>query len=74
MDLLGYIEEHWTVIATVAGIIYSYAVLKIDIKEHDKRLSAVEDELKTISPIWIEIKERLVAIETTLKLISKSKE
>lgn len=67
------LKEYWTIIATIGGIIYSYAVLKLDIKEHDRRIKAVEDEIKTISPIWIEIKERLVAIETTLKYLSDKK-
>lgn len=73
MDLAEALKEYWTIIATVAGIVYSYAALKTELKEMDRRLRATEEELSKISPIWIEIKERLVAIETTLKLISKDK-
>lgn len=73
MDLLEMIKEYWTIIATIGGIIYSYAVLKLDIKEHDRRIEAVENKVNTLDPIWIEIKERLVAIETTLKLLTKDK-
>jgi len=73
MDFAEALKEYWTIIATVAGIVYSYATLKTEIKEMDKRLCATEEELKKISPIWIEIKERLVAIETTLKILSESK-
>jgi len=73
MDLLEMVKEYWTVLGTIGGIIYSYAVLKLDIKEHDRRITAMEEEIKTLNPIWIEIKERLVAIETTLKILSKDK-
>ena len=67
------IKEYWTLLVTVAGLIYTYAVVKLDIKEHDRRITCIEDEIKTLNPIWIEIKERLVAIETTLKILSKDK-
>ena len=73
MDVLEFLKEYWTLIATVAGLIYTYAVVKLDIKEHDRRIKAIEDEINKLNPIWIEIKERLVAIETTLKIISKEK-
>jgi len=73
MDLIDFLKEYWTILGTIAGIIYSYAVLKLDIKEHNRRIEALEEKVGKIDPIWIEIKERLVAIETTLKLLTKEK-
>lgn len=73
MELVELLKEYWTVLGTIAGIIYSYAVLKLDIREHNRRLEALEEKVGKIDPIWIEIKERLVAIETTLKLLTKEK-
>lgn len=73
MDLIDFLKEYWSLIVTGVGIIYSYVTVKADIKEHEKRIACIEDEIKTLNPIWIEIKERLVAIETTLKIISKEK-
>lgn len=73
MDLIEMLKEYWTILGTAAGIIYSYAVLKLDIKEHERRITMIEEEVKTLNPIWIEIKERLVAIETTLKILTKEK-
>lgn len=73
MDLIEMSKEYWSIIATIGGIIYSYAVLKLDIREHNRRITKLEQEVEKIDPIWIEIKERLVAIETTLKLLTKDK-
>jgi hypothetical protein len=73
MDVLEFLKEYWILIATVAGLIYTYAVVKLDIKEHARRIGVIEEEIKHLNPIWIEIKERLARIEATLAVLTKEK-
>lgn len=73
METIEILKEYWSVIVAFVGIIYSYASLKAQNCEQERRIKILEEEVGKLNPIWIEIKERLVAIETTLKILTKDK-
>lgn len=73
MDLLDYLKDYWTIIATVVGIVYSYATLKMQNIDQEKRISILEKESKELNPVLIEIRTKLASIEATLRMLCSDK-
>ena len=71
MDSLEFLQEYWGLLTAFVAVISFLVTLRVQNNDQEKRLSAVEKKVEELNPIWIEIKERLVAIETTLKLLTK---
>ena len=74
------ISKYWSFLFFLGTIVWSYANLKGHVGQLHNRVSDVEvdiealkGDLKEMSPIWQEIKERLVSIETSLKIHFKDK-
>lgn len=80
MDIINFLEEHWTAATAVIGVITGYVRLQVAIKrvgeretELETKVCRLEDDIKTMNPIWQEIKERLARIETSLQIHFKDK-
>lgn len=80
MDLIDIIEKHWSLMLGVVGIITAFVRMESAIKtlsrkdtEIEKKVCDIEKEVKTMNPIWVEIKERLARIETSLSIHFKDK-
>lgn len=71
MSILNMITEYWYLILATIGFIVSYVEIKMQNADQEKRITSLERDTREMAPIWIEIKERLVAIETTLKILIK---
>jgi len=85
MELLATLQDNWSILVSIVGLIWSYANLKghvwqlhtrvIEHEEHDKERWALNEKdhteykrgIRDMQPIYMEIRERLVAIETLLK-------
>lgn len=80
MDIINFLQEHWTLIVGVVGVITGYARLQIGLSalkdrdsEIEEKVCKLEADIKTMNPIWQEIKERLARIETSLQIHFKDK-
>ena len=73
MELIEILNRYWTVLAGFVGLIVSFVHLKNQNESQEKRICKLEGEIEKINPVWMEIKERLVAIETTLKMLIEKK-
>jgi hypothetical protein len=69
--IISIINEYWAIIITGAGIIASFAILKYQNTDQERRIRCIEDKLEELNPIWVEIRERLASIEATLKMLTK---
>ena len=67
------INDYWAVIVGFITLVMGYTTLKLQNIEQEKRLTNVEKKVEQMNPIFTDIRERLIAIETTLKLIAKDK-
>ena len=84
MELLTALQDNWSILVSIVGLIWSYANLKwhvwqlhtrvIEHEEHDKEKwernekehCAMQKGIADMQPIFMEIRERLVKIETML--------
>ena len=66
MDLIEFLSNYWQVVVALAGIIYSYATLKLQNTEQERRIMCLEQEAKSLSPVIIDIRTKLASIEATL--------
>lgn len=73
MDLIVFIEQHWTFITGTLAIIVGYAKLQFSITDLnkkdisiEKRICAIESEVKDNSKDFTEIKVAIARIEATL--------
>ena len=67
------LHEYWTLIATIVSLVISYTKLNSSVKGLETRMTCVETDIKEMNPVWHEIKERLVSIETSLSIHFKNK-
>jgi len=85
MELLTVLQDNWSILVSIVGLIWSYANLKwhvwqlhskvMEHEEHDKEKWALNEKdhtefkwgIKDMQPIYMEIRERLVKIETLLQ-------
>ena len=80
MEIINFVEKYWTFVTAVAGFIAGYVRLQMSItklgerdKELEEKVSTLEGDIRTMNPIWQEIKERLARIETSLQIHFKDK-
>ena len=91
MDLIYFLEAHWTIILAILGFVATFVRLQVglsQLKEENMELSKqfsevqvknyerfveIEKDIKTMNPIWQEIRERLARIETSLQIHFKDK-
>jgi hypothetical protein len=73
MDLIEYLKDYWTILAAFTGIVYSYATLKMQNEDQEKRISILEKESKELNPVLIEIRTKLASIEATLHMLCQDK-
>ncbi len=71
MELVEYLKEYWTIIVAFAGMVYSYATLKMQNIDQEKRIDKLEKESKELNPVLIEIRTKLASIEATLVMLCK---
>ena len=68
MDLLDFVTEYWHILVGVTTLIYLWVQNVMINKDQEKRIARLEVKMEEISPVLIDIRERLISIETTLKL------
>jgi hypothetical protein len=73
MDLIQYLRDYWTILAAFTGIVYSYATLKMQNIDQEKRISLLEKEARELNPVLIEIRTKLASIEATLHMLCQEK-
>ena len=80
ISVVDLLTTYWSPILFLGAIIFSYANLKGHVLRLDERVTQSEndiaetnEEIGKMSPIWQEIRERLVSIETSLKIHFKDK-
>jgi len=69
MDLVQFLSTYWQIVVALAGIIYSYATLKLQNTEHERRIMILEQEAKDLNPVIIDIRTKLASIEATLQAL-----
>jgi hypothetical protein len=69
MELIEYLRDYWTILAAFAGIVYSYATLKMQNCDQEKRISILEKEAKELNPVLMDIRTKLAGIEATLQAL-----
>ena len=69
MELLTIMEKYWSIIVAFIAIVISYANLKAQNLEQEKRLLILEGKVEHMNPIFTQILERLASIEATLKIV-----
>jgi hypothetical protein len=79
-QLLDLLTKYWTIIFFIGSLIWSYANLKghvgqlhSRVKTNEEDIDSLKKDVKEMSPIWTEIKERLVRIETSIQIHFKDK-
>ena len=73
MDLIEYLRDYWTILAAFAGIVYSYATLKMQNIDQEKRITRLEKEARELNPVLMEIRTKLASIEATLHMLCQEK-
>lgn len=87
MTLFEFLEVYGTFIALVTGIVGVWLRLESkvttlqgkdnsqqkEIKELEEIIKIHTKEIKDMNPMWADIRERLVSIETTLNIMAKNK-
>ena len=73
MDLIEYLRDYWTILAAFAGIVYSYATLKMQNIDQEKRIKKLEDNAENLNPVLMEIRTKLASIEATLHMLCQEK-
>lgn len=73
MDLIEYLKDYWTILAALVGIIYSYATLKMQNTDQEKRITRLENEMGDLNPVLMEIRTKLASIEATLHMLCNDK-
>jgi len=71
MELIDILNEYWSIILTIIGVVISFTTLKMQNSDQERRIECLENKLEELNPIWVEIKERLASIEATLKFLTK---
>ena len=66
MDLLEFLSTYWQIVVALAGIIYSYANLRLQNTEQERRIMTLEQDAKDLNPVIIDIRTKLASIEATL--------
>ena len=69
MELIDYLKDYWTILAAFTGIVYSYATLKMQNCDQEKRISVLEKEAKELNPVLMDIRTKLAGIEATLQAL-----
>ena len=69
MELIDYLKDYWTILAAFTGIVYSYATLKMQNIDQEKRISVLEKEAKELNPVLMDIRTKLAGIEATLQAL-----
>lgn len=79
MDLIVFIEQHWTLLVGVLGIMTTYVRMEYAIKnltrrdeEIDKKVCAMEQDNKINVRALEEIRLAIARIETTLKWLHEA--
>lgn len=62
------IQTYWPQIIGLITCVVVIADLRSTDKDQEKRIASLEKRVEDMSPVWIEIRERLVRIETTLSI------
>lgn len=65
--------NYWSQILTLVGLVWGYARLNAKVDSNCSRIDHLENRVEEMSPIWLEVKERLASIEATLKFLTKEK-
>ena len=65
------LSSYWSILIAVVGIIVSFANLKSQNTEQERRITELETKVEHMNPVLMEIRERLASIEATLKILSK---
>jgi hypothetical protein len=68
MDLIQFITTYWHIILGLLSIVVLFVKAEMVNKDHERRLHELENVVKDMNPIFLDIRERLISIETTLKL------
>jgi hypothetical protein len=68
MEILEFIKEYWHVLIGLTALVVMFVKAEMVNKDHERRLAFLEKEMHQLNPIFLDIKERLISIETTLKL------
>ena len=68
MEILDFIKEYWHIFMGITGLIYLWVQNAMTTKDQEKRIGELEKQMKEINPLFLDIRERLISIETTLKL------
>jgi hypothetical protein len=69
MDLVQFLSTYWQIVVALAGIIYSYATLKLQNTEQERRIMCLEKEAKDLNPVIMDIRTKLASIEATLQAL-----
>ena len=69
MDLIEFLSTYWQIVVALAGIIYSYATLKLQNTEQERRITCLEKESKDLNPVIMDIRTKLASIEATLQAL-----
>jgi hypothetical protein len=71
MTFGDFVTDYWQILTALVSVIYTFAHLKSQNEDQEKRLCKLEGRVDDMSPVFMEIKERLASIEATLKSIIK---
>lgn len=69
MEFLNTLKEYLPLIIAFTGIVFSYASLKSQNLDQEKRILSLEGKVEHMNPIFTQILERLASIEATLKIV-----
>lgn len=70
-NIMETITQYWSIIVCIVGVIITFANLKSQNGEQERRIVELEHKVEGMNPLLTEIKERLASIETTLKILTK---
>jgi len=66
MELFDFIQEYWQILIGLGTILVLAAKLEMTTRDQEKRICVLEKEIHEMNPIFLDIRERLISIETTL--------
>jgi hypothetical protein len=68
MEIIEFINEYWQVLTGLIALVVLWGKLNATTNEQERRIAYLETKTDEMNPILLDIRERLVSIETTLKL------
>lgn len=69
MEIIDFLKNYWQILVGLTGVIVVFIRSQEMNKQQEKRILFLEERIESVSPVLIEIRERLARIDVTLEFL-----